>query len=438
MSDVTKPVILDETGKVIADAICKVADAVSKNAGGVIYGMIIDGTESDPASAITYTDDAIGMTPAHMDYTNQVFDYGSWEDAFFMPRPCMLKSDGTVDYYLNPNNYAKKIDGSDSDIADPTYDGNAMMEWGKNGRKIWLKITPINNGKSAKVQIANYQADSDFHDYPFHNCKGMSADHFYTPIYNGSMIDSKLRSLSGQTVSCKTTGEQEMTAAKLNNPGTDELWNIECIADRFLIIFLLYLMGKSLNTQTVFGEGAHTGGTEEINNTFATGVHDAKGLFYGTNSGTVSSGNFANCVKVFGMENFWGFQNRRTNGLITNAGNIKVKLSYGMEDGTTVEGYNTNGNGYKSVGVTPTGTSGGYINEVKFTEDGIFHKDASGSATTYFCDALYFDNTGTRFAVCGGVSNSGARAGALYCLVDAAVSNSTWRRGAALSCKPLC
>lgn len=47
----------------------------------------------------------------------------------------MLKSNGKVDYYLNPNDYTKKLDGTTSDIANPNYDGNAMMEW----PKIWFK-----------------------------------------------------------------------------------------------------------------------------------------------------------------------------------------------------------------------------------------------------------------------------------------------------------
>ena len=47
-----------------------------------------------------------------MDFTNGKFDWGSWRDAFFIPRPCMLRSDGTVAYYLNENNYALKEDGS--------------------------------------------------------------------------------------------------------------------------------------------------------------------------------------------------------------------------------------------------------------------------------------------------------------------------------------
>ena len=408
---------------------------LEKAADGLIYGFQINGSESDPAAAVTYLEDAVGMTPAHMDFSTGKFDYGSWENAFFMPRPCMLKSDGTVDYYLNPDNYALKEDGTASDITNTAYAGNAMMEWGRNGHKIWLKILPIGDGSSAKVYISNHRADSKFFDYPFHNCKGESAEHFYTPIYNGSVISSTMRSLSGQTVSKTLAGTAEITAAKANNPSTDELWNIECFADRLLINMLLILMGKSLNTQAVFGQGLNSGGSEAINDGFATGVHNTKGLFYGTNDGTAST--YTNAVKIFGMENYYGFQWRRTNGLILNNGATKYKLTYGTEDGSSATGYNTDGTDYKDAGVTPSGTSGNYISKAKFTEDGIFSDTMSGSASTYYCDGAWFNNAAVTFALFGGASNSGAKVGAFYLNLNNAVSVAYWNLGAALSCKPL-
>ena len=403
----------------------------------ICYGFEIDGSESNPSSAVTYISDAVGLTPAAMNYTTGSFNYGSWEDAFFMPRPCMLKSDGTVDYYLDSGDYTKKEDGTASDIGNTAYDGNAMMEWGRNGRKIWLKIQPSSDGHSAKVWIANNQVDSKFHDYSFHNCKGESAEHFYTPIYNGSVISSKMRSLSGQTVSKSLAGTAEITAAKANNPSTDELWNIECFADRVLINMLLILMGKSLDTQTVFGQGANSGGSEAVNDTFTTGVHNTKGLFYGTNSGEVSANTFGNCVKVFGMENYYGFQWRRTNGLILNNGATKYKLAYGTEDGSAATGYNTDGTDYKNANVTPSGTSGGYISAAKFAEDGMFSDTMSGSASTYFCDGTWFNNSTVTFALFGGVSNDGARVGAFCLALNVAVSVAPWHFGASVSCKPL-
>lgn len=410
----------------------------------IIYGFRIKSGESDPSAMVEYIADAVGMVPARMNYTQDRFEYGSWESAFFVPRPCMLKTDGTVDYYLNPNDYTQKADGSASDVADATYSGNAMMEWGRDGKKIWMKIVPDVDHLGASVYIADYQADANYHDWAFHNCDGVSAEHFYTPIFNGSLdANNKMRSISGQALMKKKTATEEVSYARANNAGADVLWDIEHYADITLINMLLVLMGKSVDTQAVFGEGVHTNGTEAINDTFLTGVHNTKGLFYGTNDGTCAANDFANCVKVFGMENWWGLQWRRYLGHVSDTGIQKIKLTYGIEDGSTatdyvVEGTPT-GDGYKSTGATVlSGTSGDYIKTEYFTADGMFPCGAlSGSATSYFCDGCWYNNSGVRVARRGGASSDGAKDGAFCATLTTAASNSIWTCGAALSCHPL-
>lgn len=94
-----------------------------------IYGWYVNPSISDSYTSVCYIEDAVGKRPASMDSVNDVFDYGDWQNSFFLPKPCMLKSDGSVDYYLDVDDYTKKIDGTVSDISDSTYDGNAMVEW---------------------------------------------------------------------------------------------------------------------------------------------------------------------------------------------------------------------------------------------------------------------------------------------------------------------
>ena len=443
MSQITKPIILDETGQKIVGELQGLKRAIEKGAGGTVYGFHINGNESDPEAAVTYLGDAMGLTPAHMNYSTGAFDYGSWEDAFFMPRPCMLKNDGSVDYYLNVNNYAKKADGvTNSDIANSAYAGNAMMEWGRDGKKIWLKIEPSADKKSARIYIADYQADDSFHDWSFHDANGNSVDHFYTPIYNGSVSDGVMRSLSGQALSKTINTTAQRTAAKANNPSGSLMWDIECFADRLLINMLLVLMGKNLDTQKVFGQGATSGGNEEINDTYRTGVHNDKGLFYGTNSGSVAANSFGNCVKVFGMENYWGLQWRRTCGLMMSGGDIKVKLTRVTEDGTTVTDYNENASGYISTGISPSNgteneSAGGYIKSHKFSDKGMFMSDLVGDSAHYYCDYGWYHRTATTFALFGGASDYGSNCGAFYCHLNGTAGGTTWNVGAALSCKPL-
>lgn len=433
MSAVTKAILLDETGRAIAGAIDRVADAIGGAKGGIVYGFHIDNSESDPEEKVTYLRDAVGMIPSKMDFGTGVFDYGSWEDAFFMPRPCMLKSDGTVDYYLKPGDYSKKEDGTASDVSNTSYAGNAMMEWGRNSKKIWMKIAPSNDKKSVDIFIADHKADADFHDWPFHSSNGESVPHFYTAIYNGSVISSTMRSLSGQQVSKTLQASAEVTAAQANGA---TMWDIEKKADIDLINALLVLMAKSTDTQTAYGKGLCTGGTEAINDAFRTGVHDAKGLFFGTSSDAIASGSYGNAVKVFGMENWWGFQWRRYLGHIMVNGVQKLKLTYGKEDGSGCTGFNLTGADYLSEGVTPTGTNGGYIDEMNYSENGMLPKNASGDSTHHYCDGLWFNNAITSVPFRGG-STGGAPCGAFCVGLYCTASDAGWAIGAALSCKPL-
>ena len=110
------------------------------------------------------------------------------------------------------------------------------------------------------------------------------------------------------------------------------------------------------------------------------------------------------------------------------------KLGYGTSDGSTVSGYNTTANGYISGGLF-TGASNGYYSKALMTSKGLVPSVASGSASTFFCDGLWWANNG--FAFVGGSYGRGALAG-LFCLdVDAAVSSSSADIGGSLSCVPL-
>ena len=196
------------------------------------------------------------------------------------------------------------------------------------------------------------------------------------------------------------------------------------------------LSGLNKDTQTVFGQGLHANGSEAINDAYRTGQQNAKGLFYGTNSGAATT--YSNAVKVFGMENYWGFQWRRTNGYILSDGVQKVKLTYGAEDGSSTTGYNTDGSHYISIAdSTPSGTSGDYIKNMKFTTQGMFGTVNGGTASTYYCDGLWFNNGITAFVLFGGCSTHGAKVGAFCSRLDHSVSYANWSNGASLSCKPL-
>lgn len=393
-----------------------------------IYGFHINGYESDPSEAVTYLEDAVGMTPAYMDFTNSTFVWGSWENAFFMPRPCMLKFDGTVDYYLDPDDYSKKANGTASDVANTEYGGNAMMEWGRDGKKIWYKIVPGSDPVNCSVYIADRKIDDDYRAWSFINNEGDMVDHFYTPIYNGWKDDSdRMRSLSGQTLTASLTATQERTYCRNNNT-SQSIWDTEVYCDIVLINFLLILIGKSLNTQAVFGEGVTTGSQADIVN---TGTGNSYGLFWG-------SSNTTSVVKVFGMENWWGNVWRRFGGLINDSGTVKYKMTRTILDGTSNHDY--------VIGTTSSDYSG-YLTGGSLPESGwiiryIWDKNqgtpsvVGGSSTLYYSDYFYY-SSGIRYAFRGGSSYYGSYCGAWCLALYGAPGVAGWGIAAAPSAKPL-
>lgn len=393
-----------------------------------LYGFTIDQNESDPASMITYIEDNKNFRSAYMDYEGDSFDCGDWASAFFMDiKPCMLKYDGTVDYYLNPNDYSKKLDGAPSDISNDKYEGNAMVQI----PKVYWKI--VDNGdNTANIYVSDKKIDSDFHCWSHIDNNGNEIDYCYMPIYNGSNVNSVLRSISGKAPMTSQTATTEIAYAKSNNTGSDIIWYTELFNDRMLINLLLLLIGKSTDTQTIFGTGNNNSYVSASNTGVKnTGTMNTKGLFWG-NQDNVSG------VKVFGIEHWYGNIWRRIGGWINDKGTQKIKMTYGQSDGSTADGYNETGSGYISIGgATPSGTSGGYISKMQITDNGLIPTIASGSATTYYCDGLWFNNSQVDYALVGGSSSNASLVGALYSYLDSATSAATWGIGAALSCKPL-
>ena len=413
--------MLHGDGVRIANALEQIASM--KNRGYILYGFHINNNESDPSARITYLEDAQGAVPAYMDYTNGVFNYGSWKNAFFMPRPCMVKSNGLVDYYLNEDDYTLKETGGASDVANVDYDGNAMMEWGREGKRIWYKIVPDSTG--ASVYISDTQVDSLFHDYSFINENNVHMNHFYTPIFNGSVdSNSKLRSLSGKALSYSLNGSAEVTAATKNGNG----WYTEVYADRLLIQLLLILIGKSTQTQGTFGQGITSGG-ETTCKAYETGSLNKNGLFYGYSDTT-------HAVKVFGMENWWGLQWRRTAGLVQKGGKAYYKLTKGTADGTTATSYNSDGTGYKEFAGTLQNAEG-YQKAQAFDSNVMLPSTNGGSSSTYMCDYYWINASVTTYALFGGRSGPGAYGGAFYLSLADGSGNAYWNIGAALSLKPL-
>ena len=387
----------------------------------IVYGIHINPNIQDPSNAVTYLEDAVGMTPASMGSTT--FNSGSWADAFFIPKPCMVRYDGTVDYYLDPSDYSKKADGTASDIANPNYAGNAMMEWGL----IWFKFEPGEADGEGYFYVSNKKVNDSFNCWCNYDANNNITQHFYTAIYNGTGVN-KLRSISGvqltpENGSGNTTGQQEITRAMANNTSDLTEWYIDLWADEILTTGLLYLVGKSLNLQATYGRGLDSGG-QTAKESYVTGTLNDKGLFWGD----IVNGD--NAVKVFGMENFWGCCWHRTAGLFGTEDGYAYKLTHGTVDGSSATGFGTNANGYIPINITKPET--GFVTKMLFGKHGMLPTTIGGSSSTYYSD--YF-SIGSGFSLIGGHSISNLRCG-FYVGLGSRVNYGYWDISTSLSLKP--
>lgn len=375
----------------------------------ILYGFKIEKNNSNPATRVTYTEMAAGKTPASMNFTAGSFDYGDWADAWFVSGnvPYMVKSNGQLDYELDHSNQTLKKAGGASDVSNASYDGNAMSLF----PLVWFKRWEDTDFEY--VNICNIQLDNDYHAYAHQRADGTVADYKLLPMFKGSLLNSKLRSLADKAPMVSTTATQE-TAYATNNGAN---WYIFSYSEWNMVKDLLTLISKSDNGQTAFGYGC--GGASAAQN---TGTLKTKGQFFGYSQAQST----VNSVKVFYLEDWWGNVWSRCAGLINANGAIKYKLT---------RPYNFDGAGYTSAGVTPSGTNGGCISKDKMTDCGRIPYVASGSETTYTPDGLWFNNGQVDYALVGGGWDCAGLLGPSCVNLYNAASNSHTGVGASLSCE---
>lgn len=377
------------------------------------YGVKINKADSNPATRVTYLYDAVGLTPAKMNYTDGTFDLGDWGDKFFVAGnyPVMLNADGTEAYKLNPNDYSLKADGTASGITDESTTLNAMSAF----PLMWLSQYEVGNYEY--IIVADAPVDASYQAEAFRRADGTLAQKMYLPIYGGSYDGAKLRSLSGKTLMYNTNASTEVSRAAANG----SIWTIIPWSRRNLINCLLTIMGKNDDTQAVFGQGQTSGYVDDASQNYGhlpTGTLDNKGQFFGYNDTTHQ-------VKVFHMEKWWGGRFDRLVGLILDKGHYKVKLA---------PPYNLTGADFIDTGLSsPTGE--GYQKDTYMTEWGRLPKAVGGASSTYLCDCFWVNTTIVAVARVGGGCSYGAKCGASCVPLSSTAGSADWAVGASLSCE---
>ena len=267
--------------------------------------------------------------------------------------------------------------------------------------------------------ISNVQYDSGYKAYAHTRADGSIANYFYHSMFGASGSASKLRSLSGKSLAQNLTTGNQLAGATANG----SKWYINSWSQRELIRTLLVLMGKSTDTQTVFGNGNCRSATD-ANGLLATGTLKNMGQFYGYSSNNQQ-------VKVFHIEGFWGDQWIRTAGIINSGGKIYAKMT---PEGS---GYQTSDvSGYTDTGVSTPTASQSFISSMQCSQYGMIPTAVSGSGSTFFCDGMWSNNSQLDYLYVGAGANvASTHGGAFAFSVVSAPSAADWPGGCGLSCE---
>lgn len=354
----------------------------SKKADNLTY--IIDSSNSNPETAVTYSNGATGKNPAPVGG-----GASNWDNVYpyNQIKPCLLKN-GIVQYYLNPNDYTKKIDGTASDITSGN-DGDVMIEF---------PVIYWNMISGSVVNIAKTAVDPSYKALA-HTVGASVRDKIYIGAYLGSEVNGKLRSLSGKTPAANQTIGAFRTLAQANGTGYQQLGYYQVL----MLQHLFMLKYKNRDSQAALGRGFVDGNTAAIN----TGGTNTKGMDFGESTGKLQ-------MKFLGIEDFWGNIRQWVDGLFSDA-NWNILIS-------NQSTFNDTGAGYTNFGQGATANVSGYVSAIQgSTEKGFITKTGGGSETTHYADS------GGLYASClpyfGGHGSNASYAGAFSLYVSYSASS---------------
>ena len=336
-----------------------------------VYGVRIDETNSNPETALTYTDDAVGMSPSAVGG-----GYNAWDetDIFKDIKPCLFQS-GAVIGYLNKDNYAQFENGTAADITSGTA-GNVMIEIPKmaymifrDGNYLNVKVTRSPNAKDIDPAFCYYGHTRETEG---------DRDNLYVGAYLSIMSTRQCQSRSGVTPTASTSLANFRNSISWMELGYDVLsfYPLTLLQCLYIIRF------KNLNSQAALGRGYVDGNSASI----VTGGTNTKGMYFGETTGKQQ-------IKCFGIEDLWGNLRQVIDGCFCNSSRATL---------TAFNNFNDSGSGYNNVGIINNTNTVGYIRKAAGTNNqGFLIQTLQTAGPTYYSDKGAWNVTLQHFC-CGG------------------------------------
>lgn len=334
------------------------------------YGVRVDESDSNPSTAVTYIEDAIGTATATST------SLGGWENKFPFNKVRIVGfKNGQVVKEIKKEDKTKYIDGTTVPA-----DIDVMVEIPKT----YWDFTNTENGYELKISETKFSETSDCYA---HKVGGAEKDFIYVGAYLGSVEAGRLRSRSGVTPTTSITLTNFRSYANNIGNGYQQFnW--------FTLLLLqnLYLLAyKNLNSQSALGKGVFS--SSKTN----TGGTNTKGMIFG-------SQNQNEQICFLGIEDFYGNIWQWVDGIYCN-GSFNIMITSDNKN------FNDNRVGFENIGKFVSSNNSGYTNKTAHTNKaGFFPKGFDGSETTYYADygGVYSNVFGVFGGSLGGDSSMGA------------------------------
>lgn len=390
-----------------------------------VYGFIEHMNVLSPTERIEYIGANANYTPLTVNKTTGEANYGSWANfpVLVGNKPWMVRSDGTPDYRLDENDYTKREDGTASDVANTAYDGGAFA-WIP---KIYKQEYMLGNDRVVKFSMSKRDG---FEAVGFIDPDNKELEGVWIPMFYGSIVDTKMKSISGVQPCYNNATAAEKTAIDAFGERAKFFGGpiVQTLTD------LLIMFGKSTNSQAVYGNGNMSGYDTSLAPT--NGVKQnavvGGGQFYGT-----SDGKSLNKILHSIVLGTWQQWMRDPYTLLVN-GRYKVSKNYA---------YDLTGATYHDTGISLPKV----LKEDGSQNTGIFypHKyqtvpgfgavpvhPCKGSTSTGGCDGLWQNCDITAVALPFGDCGSGTSDGLRYLNVSNTATRANWNVGAAILLLP--
>lgn len=361
-----------------------------------VYGFIEHMDILSPSQRIEYIGMNAGYTPMTVTKGGG-YSLNSWADFPWLKanKPYMVKSDGTPDYRLNENDYTKKEDGTDSDVSNTSYDGGAFA-W---AMKIYKYERTIGSDRIVKF---SFEKRDGYEPIGFIDPDNNELEGVWIPMFYGSIVETKMRSISGTQPCYSNATAAEKTA--IDNFGSRAKFFGGPIVET--LIDLMIMFAKTTDLQGAYGNGNMNGYDSSLAPT--NGVKQnavvGGGQFFGTSDGKSLNKIFHSIV--LGTYQQW----MRDPYTVCVNGILKVSKNYAYD--LTGESYDVAGADYTVVEDTNWHYPHRYKTVAGFGAVPDF--PFKGSTSTGGCDGFIVNRgivaVGLRFGYCGDGAFNGPRA----------------------------